>query len=527
MTTKYCFFLAVSFLISIAQTKKDVLFIAVDDLRTQLGAYGDHSAKTPNIDALASKSLVFERAYCQVAICSPSRASLLTGRRPDTNHVWRVSPIEYWRTFTNATTIPQYFKENGYTSIGMGKIFHPGRAGGDDDMEYSWSLPYFHGTDDVDSPDSWHCFDNISDSALTDGKIAENAIATLKEIKQNRTKGDSVPFFLAVGFHKPHLPFFMPSRYCDMYPVPDEIWLPMNPNPPSNMPPIAWTTSMELKSYSDMRKYNNPQCRNDAETAMNGSACQISDTDAKLLRRAYYASVNFIDSLIGKVMAELDSQGLAEDTIVMFWGDHGWKLGEHSMWGKSTNLEDDTHVPFMLKVPGTTDGGMRTTALVELIDIFPSLTELAGLPVPPVCPQGNKDLLACVEGSSVAPLLKDPKQQWKKAAFSQFPRPASGLTSIPDKPPFLLRNQQEDVMGYAVRVDTYRFVEWYGFDQTSATPNWDDIWGTELYNHTHPVTFFNDENTNLADTKEMQDTVQELRKVLQAGWREAMPPNLK
>lgn len=527
MVSKFIFALVVSSLISAAklqQAKKDVLFIAVDDLRTQLGAYGDQSAKTPNIDALASKSLVFDRAYCQVAVCSPSRASLLTGRRPDTNHVWKISPDEYWRTFTNATTIPQYFKENGYTSIGMGKIFHPGRPGGDDDIKYSWSVPYYHGTDDVHSPNAWHCFDNISDNTLTDGKVADKAVETLKEIKQNRTEGDNTPFFLAVGFHKPHLPFFAPSKYCDMYPAPEDIPLAKNPNAPSDIPPIAWTTYDEMKMYSDMAKYNLPECRNDAEAAMNGTACRVTDSDAQLLRRGYYSSLSFTDTQIGKVMSELENQGMSESTIVVFWGDHGWKLGEHNMWGKFTNLEDDTHVPFMLRVPGMTDNGAHTSALVELIDIFPSLSELSGLAVPPVCPEGNKDLLACVEGSSVAPLLKDPKQEWKKAAFSQYPRPATGLTSIPGKPPFLPRNRGEDVMGYAVRVDTYRFVEWYGFDHTSATPNWSDVWGTELYDHTQPVEFFNDENANLAGDKEMQQTVEELRKVLQAGWREARPP---
>jgi hypothetical protein len=257
---------------------------------------------------------------------------------------------------------------------------------------------------------------------------------------------------------------------------------------------------------------------------MNGTACRFSDSDARLLRRAYYASLSFTDSLVGMVISELDKQGLSNDTIIVLWGDHGWKLGEHNMWGKFTNLEDDTHVPFMLRVPGITDDGMHTSALVELIDIFPSLSELAGLAVPPVCPPGNKNLLTCVEGSSVAPLLEDPKQQWKKAAFSQYARPYRGLTSIPGKPAFKLHNEGEDVMGYAVRVHTYRFVEWYGFDHISATPNWDEIWGTELYNHTFPAVFFNDENVNLANMKEMQQTVQELRKVLQAGWREAMPP---
>ena len=510
-------------LITKVESKKDVLFIAVDDLRTELVSYGNTEAKTPNIDALAGKSLVFERAYCQVAVCSPSRASLLTGRRPDTNHVWKISPEEYWRTFTNATTIPQYFKENGYTSIGMGKIFHPGPPSGNDDVKYSWSLPYFHSTNDVTNNGSWHCFQNISDSNLRDGKNAEKAVETLKEIKQNRTKGEYKPFFLAVGFHKPHLPFFCPSKYCDMYPPAEDIPLAHNQNPPRYIPDIAWSPSDELRSYADMANYNSTECRKNAEASMNESQCRISDTDSHLLRRAYYASLTYTDAQMGKVISELENQGLAENTIIVFWGDHGWKLGEHNMWGKFTNLEDDTHVPFMIRVPGMTDQGMSTSALVELIDIFPSLSELAGIKVPPVCPEGNKKLLTCVEGSSVAPLFVDPKREWKEAAFSQYPRPSDGLPYIPGRPPFLPANEQEDVMGYTVRVESYRFVEWYGFNRTSASPNFTDVWGTELYNHTNPVHLFDDENTNLAYMKSMAGTVQQLRKVLQNGWRAALP----
>ena len=276
-----------------------------------------------------------------------------------------------------------------------------------------------------------------------------------------------------------------------------------------------------------MWKYNSPQCRDSAAVSMSGEICHISDSDAQVLRRAYYASLSYTDAQVGRVLAELEKQGLADNTIVVFWGDHGWKLGEHNMWGKFTNLEDDTHVPFLIRVPGVTDSGMHTDALVELIDIFPSVAELAGLPVPPLCPENNAyNLLTCVEGSSVAPLLKDPKQQWKKAAFSQYARPYSGLSKIPNKPIFKITNEHEDVMGYALRTDTYRFVEWYGFDHKHAEPNFSDIWGTELYNHTMPVKFFNDENENLATLANMTEKVQELRKTLQAGWRAAMPPEL-
>ena len=253
---------------------------------------------------------------------------------------------------------------------------------------------------------------------------------------------------------------------------------------------------------------------------MAGESCRVSDSDSKLLRRGYHAAQSYTDAQIGRLLAELDNQGLADNTIIVLWADHGWKLGEHNMWTKHTNFEDDTHVPFILSVPGVTDSGMRTDALVELIDIFPTLTELAGLDSPPLCPEDNKDLLACVEGFSLVPLLKNPKQEWKRAAFSQYPRPTGGLSSIPGRPPF---SNSEAVMGYAMRTDTYRFVKWYGFDHVTAKANFSDKWGTELYNHTMPVKFFNDENENLASDEKFADKVEEFRKMLQAGWRAVMP----
>ena len=221
----------------------------------------------------------------------PSRAFLLTGRRPDTNRVWKIAGDEYWRKFTNATTIPQYFKE-----------------------------------------------------------------------------------FLATGFHKPHLPFYAPSKYYDMYPPADEIPLPKNPDAPTCIPPIAWSVSGELRGHTDMKKYDLPECYSDVNASISGEKCHVSDADAQLLRRGYHTAQSYTDA----------HQGLENGTIIVFWADHGWKLGEHNMWAKYTNFEDDTHVPFILRVPGVTDSGMHSDALVELIDIFPSVTELAGIPVPPL-----------------------------------------------------------------------------------------------------------------------------------------------
>ena len=516
--------LSICFLKPVACQKKNVLFIAVDDLRPELGTYGVDFVKSPNLDKLASQSIVFERAYCQVAICSPSRASLLTGRRPDSNHVWRISAEEYWRSITNATTIPQYFKENGYISAGMGKIFHPGLPSGNDDIAYSWSVPYFHAPADQANLTSWHSFDT-DDSNLQDGKIANFAIQTLNEIKQNRSKGDNRPFFVAVGFHKPHLPFYCAKKYYDMYPPAEQIALPKNPDVPKDFPPIARGFG-EIYVYFDILGHffpNYTKCVTDVQASFYGKECRISDEYTRVLRRAYYSCVSQTDAQIGKVVSAMESMGFANDTIIVLWGDHGWQLGEHNHWCKFTNFEDATRVPFMLRVPGVTDKGMHTKALVELIDIFPTITELAGLPVPPLCPVEGKYPLVCVEGTSLTSLLKDPDQQWKKAAFSQYPRPSEGMTVIPNEPAFNHGENNENVMGYTIRVDQYRFTEWYRFNRTTATPNFTDIWGTELYNHTEPTVFFDDENINMAHQPDMQDLVHSLRKMLQAGWRTTLP----
>ena len=510
---------------TVASKKKNVLFFAIDDLRPELGTYGIDFVKSPNIDKLASQSILFERAYCQVAICAPSRTSLLTGRRPDTNHVWEVSGDEYWRKFTNATTIPQYFKENGYISAGMGKIFHPGAPSGNDDRAYSWNVPYFHAPSDSGNHTSWHSFDT-DDSNLWDGKIATNAVSTLNEIKQNRSKGDNRPFFVAVGFHKPHLPWYCAKKYYDMYPPAEQIAPPKNPNVPKDFPPIARGLS-SIGRFVDTKEFfpNMTKCETDVQASLYGDECRIPENYTKVLRRAYYSCVSYTDAQVGRVISALESMGFAEDTIIVLWGDHGWHLGELNHWTKYTNFEDSARVPFMLKVPGVTDGGIRTKALVELIDIFPTLTELAGLPVPPLCPadSSKKQPLVCVEGTSLTPLLHDPKKEWKKAAFSQFVRPYFGMTSIPDEPAFKASEHKESVMGYTIRVDQYRFIEWYRFNCTTAIPNFTDIWGTELYNHTKPTVFFDDENVNMANQPEMQDLVKSLRKMLQAGWRAVLP----
>ena len=513
-------------------TKKNILFIAIDDLRPQLGAYGHSEMKTPNIDNLAAKSILFERAYCQIALCSPSRASILTGRRPDTNHVWEIANDEYWRNVTNATTIPQYFKENGYLSIGMGKVFHPGIPSGNDDYKYAWSpegLPYYHSSlQEVFGPAhfhnrSWESFENWSDEQLPDGDLANRALQMITQLKINKTKGEDRPFFLAVGFHKPHLPFLAPSKYFNLYPNINETNLPNNPNPPQLMPPIAWSTLQELYSFDDIKDIivDLKLCIDNIHQSMHSKSCRIPDDKARELRRAYYAAVSYTDAQVGKVIDALESHELASNTIIVLWGDHGWQLGEHNLWSKHTNFEDAVHVPLLVHVPGITDNGVHTNALVELVDVFPSLAELAGIPAPPLCLGDKKNALTCVEGTSFVPLIKEPSKEWKKVAYSQYPRPYSGIRLIPGRPPF--RNEHgENVMGYTIRTDQYRFTEWYGFNHTTAKANWTDVWGTELYNHSSDgKKVFSDENYNYATNE--TTIVKELRSMLQAGWEAYIP----
>ena len=515
---------------SCSQQPKNVLFIAIDDLRPDLGAYNRSYIRSPHIDSLASKSILFKRAYCQVAVCSPSRASLLTGRRPDTNHVWEIANDEYWRTVpdsTNATTIPQYFKENGYLTIGMGKIFHPGEPSGNDDVKYSWSpesLPYYHPTqnESIANHSSWYIFD-VPDNELIDGKLAENAIAVLQSIKENRSNGDNRPFFVAAGFRRPHLAWYCPRKYYDMYPPAEEIPLADNPNVPDGMPPIAYSTWRGTK-FKDLKAMLNPsQCNDDNIDIVYDKKCAFNDSVARELRRAYYACISYTDAQVGRVLQELENLDFADDTIIVLWADHGWQLGEHNIWSKFTNFEDGTRVPFMIRVPGVTDKGMITKSFVELIDIFPSLTDLAGIPTPPMCTENSPKSIACVEGSSVAPLLKNPEREWKKAAFSQFPRPYSGLNKIPGHTAFKY-DHYENVMGYSIRVHDYRFTEWYSFDRSKSKPDFNKVWGTELYDHSSSTYLFNNENRNLASKSEMMSRVKELRKALQAGWRHALPP---
>ena len=309
-----------------AGKRKNILFLVSDDMRPELGAYLGpdfpspvHPTKihSPNLDRLAAKSALLKKAFVQQALCSPSRTSMLTSRRPDTTRIYDIGP--YWREEGgNFTTIPQFFKENGYITQGLGKIFHPGKASGQDDP-ISWTQPYFHAPifPVYDDNRSWKAVNKSTYEKypLEDQTLAKAALTALKTLAQEAKKGN--PFFLAVGFHKPHLPFQFPEEFLSLYPQ-DDIYVAPNQYLPKDLPPIAWNTCGGLKEYHDIKKL--------VDLDFNKT---VPDWKAKQLRRAYYSALSYTDSLIGEVLSELEAQGLENDTIVTFWGDHGWQLGKN------------------------------------------------------------------------------------------------------------------------------------------------------------------------------------------------------
>lgn len=431
--------------------KPNILFIPVDDLRIQLGCYGHTETISPNIDRLGAEGTVFKRAYCQVPVCGPSRVSVMTGIRTNNNQ-WSTKSLG--RSFKS---MPKHFKENGYHTISNGKVYHTMADDKDSWSEEPWrSVEVYYGKGDWAGYNKYGQWQNaesaelvnkksgrgpfcesadVPDNAYQDGKVAEKTIADLRKCKDM-----DKPFFIACGFWRPHLPFNAPKKYWDMYDR-DKIELADNRYKPKDLP---------------------KECRNSSEINRYGEVAGRKSTDDfhKQARHGYYACVSYVDAQIGKVLNELERLGLADNTIVILWGDHGWHLGEHDFWGKHNTLNNALHAPMIIRAPGFKQNN-KTNALVEFVDMYPSLCELAGVGVP------EKQLA----GKSFVPLMGDPNLPWKKAVFSRFG-------------------------GKAVKTDRYLYTEWKN--------------SRMLFDHkTDP-----DENVNIAELPENAEIVSRLSELL-------------
>lgn len=475
-STVLFFSVLVALLSAGSANQPNVLFIAVDDLRPELGCYGVGEIHSPNIDRLAESGVVFERAYCQLAVCNPSRVSLLTGLRPDSAKVWTLD-VRFRHTVPDVVTLPQHFKKNGYYTASFGKIFHNPwpdnvswsephqwpeksslwshearkrhvafrremRASGKSEPKIKRVRP--PATEVVDIPDDEHI----------DGAIAAQALDAMRRLARS-----DQPFFLAAGFVRPHLPFVVPRKYWELYDR-EKIKLASDSGLPKGAPGYAMNTMYELRDYMDYLETSDPR---------KGS---LTEDQQRELKHGYYASVSFIDAQVGRLLAELKKLGLAENTIVVLWGDHGWKLGEHNSWCKQSNYEVDTRVPLLIRAPGAKGNGQKTRSFAELIDLYPTLCDLAGIPG-----AGH------TEGGSLVPLLSDPSASIKQEAFSQFRR----------------RSGKRDLMGYAMRTDQYRFVEWIDRHTLKAV-------GHELYDHQADPR----EKVNLAKEESQKNRIEQL-----------------
>lgn len=481
--------------------RKNVLMIIIDDLRPQLGIYHDNNLKkevfphmyTPNIDSLASHSLLIQNAYAQYAVCGPSRASALTSRRPSTTKVYDLS--SYWRkTGGNFSTLPQYFKQHGYYTQGIGKIFHHGSASGNNNDVISWTHKFVQpkGPSLIRrNSRSWYAvpqkirrkYPLIDDTVMSEAR--KSLAALFKESKRDNTH-----FFLAVGFYKPHLPWIFPEEFLGYYPL-AKMDLPENKYSPINMPRIASSHYHELQKYRDIKVLNKSGEQDDI----------FEDRESKELRRAYYAAVSFIDYQLGELVHTLKMLGLYNDTIIALWGDHGFLLGEHGTWCKHSLFEMSSRIPMFVRVPGLTDHGPVTEHLIELVDLFPTLVDLAGLPMVSPCPKDSRHIEVCTEGSSFSHLLSKPEDKnWKTRIFSEQARELVDST---------------DVLGHSIRTRSFRYTEWPL--QTNGTVQWDKLYGKELYNlKNDPL-----QTVNLAGKAGYRNIQEALRDQLRAGWKDA------
>jgi arylsulfatase A-like enzyme len=483
---------------SVLASRPNVLFFSMDDLKPELGCYGSEVVKSPNIDRLATSGRLFEHHYIQQAVCGPSRASMFSGLRPDTTRVWDLRHT-CREECPQAFTMQEYFKKNGYETAGSGKIMH----GFKKDDPPSWSIPYVSPENlpyadgkvpalfqqyqaetihdaakkleqsglrkykekqkfmaGLNAKPSTECLD-LPDHAYSDGAMTEWGLEMLDQFAES-----DKPFFLTLGYRKPHLPFVAPKKYWDMFDR-EKIDLAEFREMPEGAPEYASHPGHELGGYSDIEIH------------------ELGDDPEKQreLIHGYYACVAYVDAQIGKVLDKLKETGLDKNTIIVLWGDHGWHLGDHNIWCKHSNYEQATRSPLIISAPGFEKTG-STASPVESVDIFPTLCELADLPVP--------DQL---EGTSLIPILKDPAAKVKPFAMSQYPD-----------------HKRKGLMGYSMRNERYRMVAWVD-KSVAETGKFDDslIDAIELYDYeTDPL-----ETVNLARNPEHKPILKELSKQLE------------
>ncbi len=474
-----------------AADRPNVLLICVDDLKPVLGCYGDPRARTPHIDRLAARGMRFDAAYCNQAVCAPSRNNLMVGSRSTTLGVYSLD-THFRKAAPDAVTLLQYFLRYGWRTEGVGKVFHIGHGNRDDPA--SWSVPfqpdkvveyldpensargqltreeaYFSNQQlgrirDLPRGAAWEVAD-VPDNAYADGRIADEGIRRLRAARENPGQ----PFFLVLGFVKPHLPFCAPKKYWDLH---DRSSFPLAKRaaPPEGAPPYAGKTLLELNQYTPVPE--KPPLAEDLQRA---------------LIHGYYAATSFMDAQVGRVLDELDRLELGRNTIVVLWGDNGWHFGDNGAWTKHTNYEQANRIPLVIVAPGVAAGGSSTRQLAETVDLYPTLVELAGLPRPQV-PQR-------LDGVSLVPVLRDPQARVRDHASHAFPRQRAG----------------QPVIGRAIRTERFRLVEWKTPGAPASTADY------ELYDYEDDP----GETRNLAAAR--PGTVARLARIL-AGHPEAKQP---
>jgi arylsulfatase A-like enzyme len=474
------------------QAKPNILFIAIDDLKPVLGCYGNPLVKTPNIDRLANRGTVFMSNYCQQAVSGGSRSSLLTGRRPDYTQVWDCD-TQIRDVHPDVVTLPQYFMNHGYETSGIGKIFHEKSVKDSDPM--SWSIPYLSPIDKfskitgqptlyyyhnpltkaniekfiqeglakgmnkndasqyakINAKVSTECMD-VPDNAYRDGAVALKAQEQIIALQKGKK-----PFFMAVGFQRPHLPFVSPKKYWDLYKR-NEMPLAEFQQHAKNSPYVAYHRSDEFKRFTDIPEF----CEFTDLTYGTG----LKDINKqKELIHGYYAAVSYADAQVGILLNTIDSLGLTNNTIIVLWGDHGWHLGDHDQWGKDTNFEESTRAPLIISAPGLKS--RKTKSITEFVDIFPTLCDLTRTATP-----------KSLDGKSLVPLMKNDKAKVKDFGVSQYYR------IIEEAEVKKLSYETTDVMGYTLRTERYRYTIWManGF-RTNKPFTEAELYATELYDY--------------------------------------------